>query len=241
MTESYELFKRIHASRGMVYLNRRKIREFSTNIFRSNYAELKQACEVIERPDVGIKLFSDEHRHAGIEVHMEVMRLFHNFLAAAKSLVDHTRAFVDENYGKTSLSDAYADKVRTVLSEDLLVRFIQDLRNYMMHKGLPGGSMSLSVKRQSDDTFAIESTVSIKRDDIAGWNGWTKLSRTYLASASDEIKISDLARDYAQRIEAFSDWLDKAIRKHHAQDIRELRKLDRLYRSAEKREADLSR
>lgn len=237
MTEAYALFKKIHESAGMTYLNRSKIRDFSTNIFWSNYIELKRACEIVENPEVGIKLFGGEQREASTQVHMEVMRLFHNFLAAAKSLVDHTRVFVDERYSGSPLSDAYKDKVKNDLSENPLIRFIQDLRNYMMHKGLPSGSMSLSVKRQADDSFAAQSTVSIRRDDISTWSGWTKPSRTYLISAPEHIKISDLSRDYAERIENFSEWLDGAVRRHHIRDIREFQTLQRLYRDAQEREA----
>jgi hypothetical protein len=237
MSESYDLFKKIHASPGMTYLNRSKIRDFSINIFWSNYLELRKACQLVENPEVGVKLLMGDQRELGLQAHMEVMRLFHNFLAAAKSLVDHTRVFVDEHYSNSPVSDGYRDKIKTEFSEDQLARFIQDLRNYMMHRGLPGGSMSLSVKRQPDDSFTTESTVSINRDDVSTWSGWTTLSRAYLATAPEQIKISDLISSYAEKIRGFSEWLDRSIRGYHIRDIRDFQKLQRLYRDARTKES----
>ncbi len=237
MSESYDLFKKIHESPGMAYLNRSKARDFSINIFWSNYIELKKACQIVENPEIGVKLFMEEQRDTGEKIHMEVMRLFHNFLAAAKSLVDHTRVFIDEYYSGSPVFDAYKDKVKADLSDNPLVRFIQDLRNYMMHRGLPGGAMSLSVKRQPDDSFITESTVSMNRDELLKWGGWTNPSRSYLATAQKQIKISDLSNIYAAQIRNFSEWLDKAIRRHHIKDIREFQKLQRLYRDTRERES----
>lgn len=133
MSEEYELFKKIHDSDGMKFQNRKKVRDFSYNIFRSNLEELRKACEMVENPDLGIKLMSEQHRELGVQMHMEINRLFHNFLAAAKSLIDHTRVFVAQHYENTPLKDAYESKVGSDLAEDPLCRFIQDIRNYMLH------------------------------------------------------------------------------------------------------------
>ncbi len=113
------------------------------NIFSGNYLELKKACEIVENPDIGLKLMSEPMKGAGVQAHMEVMRLFHNFLASAKSLVDHTRAFVDDHYAGTAFKQGYDQKVQAELASDPLIKFIQDLRNHMLHRGLPSGSMSL--------------------------------------------------------------------------------------------------
>jgi len=134
----------------MVYLNRRKVRAFSHNIFVGNFKELKKACEIVENPEIGLKLMSQSMRGSlGVQAHMEINRLFHNFLAAAKTLVDHTRVFVEDHYSGTPLKQAYEQKVQAELANDPLTKFVQDFRNYMLHKGLPNSSMSLSITRNA--------------------------------------------------------------------------------------------
>lgn len=232
---AYELFKQLHASPGMVYLNRRKLRAFTVNIFHGNFGELMKACEIVENPQVGLKLMSEEHRKTlGTQAHMEVMRLFHNFLAAAKSLIDHTRVFVDDYYRDTPLMQAYQQKVQADFADDPLMRFIQDLRNYMLHRGLPGGSMSLSVTRDPEtNAQEMKSTVGIDKKAIATWDRWTKPSLQFLASADDEIQISQIGRAYGERVVQFAEWFDTKLHKHHGDDIAAFERLQKEYQAAQ--------
>lgn len=222
----YELFKQLHASPGMVFINRKKIRAFSLNIFRGNLSELLKGCDIIENPAIGLKLMSDAHRGAGVQAHMEVNRLFHNFLAAAKSLIDHTRVFVDDHYKDTSLAQAYAKKVQSELAQDPLCRFIQDLRNYMLHKALPNSSMSLTISRiEGSNAQDILTTVSLGKEQLLQWDKWSSHSKLYLKNADKQIKISLLSREYGDKIIFFYDWFDAKLEKHHKNDMKEFQKL----------------
>lgn len=234
-SRAYELFKQLHASSGMVYLNRRKLRAFTVNIFHGNFGELMKACEIVENPQIGLKLMSEEHRKTlGTQAHMEVMRLFHNLLAAAKSLIDHTRVFVDYYYHNTLLMQAYRQKVQADFADDPLMRFIQDLRNYMLHRGLPGGSMSLSMTKDIEtNAQEMKSTVGIDKKAIEKWDRWTKPSRQFLASADDEIKISQIARAYGERVVEFAEWFDTKLHKHHEDDIAAFERLQKEYQTAQ--------
>lgn len=214
----------------MDYLNRRKLRAFTFNIFSGNYLELKKACEIVENPEIGLKLMSEPMKGAGVQAHMEVMRLFHNFLASAKSLVDHTRAFVDDRYAGTAFKQGYEQKVQAELANDPLMKFIQDLRNYMLHRGLPSGSMSLTITRVPEtNAHDLVTTVSIDREKLLEWDSWTKPSRTFLAAADKQIKISDISIAYGDRILAFYEWFDRRLEKHHDADISAFEKLQKEY------------
>ena len=84
---------------------------------------------------------SQEHKEAGTQVYKEVNRLFHNFLSSAKTLIEHTRIFMDTHFKNTSVNKEYTHKIKMEFSQDDLSRFIQDLRNYMLHQGLPHNQM----------------------------------------------------------------------------------------------------
>ena len=67
----------------------------------------------------------------------EVVRLLHDYVAAAFSLVDATRVFVNEHYTDTGLLRVYNDRLKRDFSEAPLHRFLQDLRNYTLRYRLP--------------------------------------------------------------------------------------------------------
>lgn len=218
----------------MEYLNRRKRRAFTYNIFQGNYSELQKACAIVEDQQIGLELMLQSNRVQGLQAHMEVMRLFHNFLAAAKSLVDHTRVFVDHYYDGTPFKDAYTQKIRNEIAEDPLIKFIQDLRNYMLHRGLPSGAMSLSMTNNPDTgEQTMETTVSIDKEKLLEWQNWTKGSQTFLSTAPVNIKISELSDAYGKKIETFYEWFDNKLKHYHRHDLKAFEKLQRAHAQAE--------
>jgi hypothetical protein len=223
---AYQVFCQIHESPGMAYLNRCKGRSFSLNIFEGNLKELKDCCNLIEMPENGQRLMSHEHRDAGIQVHRESMRLFHNFLASAKSLIDHTRVFVEDTYADTAIHSLYNEHMATTFATDHLSKFVNDLRNYMVHKGLPGCQMSFGMKNIGPGgQCVIESTVSLTKDDLLAWDRWHRLSREYLESSPSHIKLSSIAATYGDKVLSFYSWFDATLDEFHSKDLSELKKL----------------
>jgi len=229
-SRAYELHQKIHASNGMQFLNRRKRRAFSLNIFSGNFHELRRACEVVENPEIGVQLMSKTMKDVGTHAHMEVMRLFHNFLASAKSLIDHTRVFVDEHYENTPLKHEYEEKIKSDFASDPLIKFVQDMRNYMVHRGMPSGSMSLTATRNPEtNEQTLKSTVSIDRDRLLDWSGWTKPSMIFIQGADARITISSICNTYSEKIINFYQWFDQKLYHHHEVDIEEFNDLQQKY------------
>lgn len=198
------------------------------------------ACGIVENPEVGLKLMSEEHRKtSGVQAHMEVVRLFHNFLASAKSLIDHTRVFVEEHYEGTPLMQAYQQKIDADFTNDMLMKFIQDLRNYMLHRALPEGSMSFSITRNPDTNAQdMMSTIYIDKKGLLTWSKWTKPSLSFLYAADDKIRISQISAAYGERVLGFTEWFDKRLHKHHETDIEAFEKLHKEYLTAEQQEGN---
>lgn len=227
---AHQLLCQILECPGMAYLNRCKGRSFSLNIFEGNLRELNECCKLIENPEIGLKLMSSEHCEAGAQAHRESMRLFHNFLASAKSLVDHTRVFVEETYAGTSVLTLYNEHTTKTFAEDHLSKFVHDLRNYMVHKGLPGCQMSIEAKNFGPNgQCAIESTVSLRTGDLLAWGRWHRLSVEYLEQAPEQIKLSSIAASYGDRVLSFYAWFDSTLDDFHAQDLEELKRLQERY------------
>lgn len=145
-----DLLQAIHASRGMEHINRSHQRTFTLNIFRMNAQELIEITRRVNDPDEGIRLMAVANREAGSQTHREVTRRVHNFVAGALTLVEHTRIFMRENYGNTPTLDRYQAKVDADFKDQPLVRFVQDLRNYILHNGLPNSEMYMNFQSNPD-------------------------------------------------------------------------------------------
>ena len=81
----------------------------------------------------------DMRNRKGFEAFLdEVDRLFHNFLAAATSLRDHTRRLWQKYPPPDpALAAEYQKRVKQTFADSPLANFVQRLRNYSMHQKLP--------------------------------------------------------------------------------------------------------
>ena len=227
--KSFELFKRIHASDGMRFINQQHERSFSYNIFQGNMNELLAALGMLDNFSVGMKLMSENYREDGIQFHREANRLFHNFLASAMTLINHTRNFMKRRYKDMPVFQAYTQKVQSDLANDPLCRFIQELRNYLLHNELPHSSMSLKIERDKK----AESTISIDIEKLLEWQEWSKVGRSYLENCSKVIKMSVFVSEYCKKIIEFHKWLDEALISAHKKQLDELEALQKLYQKLE--------
>ena len=102
-----------------------------------NAQELIEITNRVNDPDEGLRLMSQDNREAGDQTHREVSRRVHNFVAAALTLVEHTRVFMRKHYANTSVLARFEGKISAELDNEPVVKFVQNLRNFMLHKGLP--------------------------------------------------------------------------------------------------------
>ena len=129
-----------------------------------------------------LALWDVRNRGAFEEFLDEVDRLFHNYLASAASLRDHTRRIrrryaADEGFGKDY------DFMRVKILGAPVCDFVQDLRNYTLHWRLPVARGKLSWGRDRD----LESAVNFMKPDLVLWDGWKTGGKRFLAEAPDEI------------------------------------------------------
>jgi hypothetical protein len=222
------LFNAIHASPGMAHINRTHSRSFSLNIFQENSRELIQAILHVRDSDHGLRLMAQDNKEAGTQAHREINRLVHNFVASAKSLVDHTRSFMKQNYAGTSLARKYQDRVDADLKVTGVVKFVHDTRNYMVHRGLPNSNMFVSYTRDPISGEATLTTgIKYKTRELLDWDGWTQVARSYIESAGAELDIHQFAEEYLARVSEFQKWLSHELDEYHAQDLAALLEMQR--------------
>lgn len=166
--EKIQLRDKIINSEGIKCINRINYHNDCISILSRNFAELSKALLHFENLKNALELMDQNNRKATERYLNEISRLLHNFLASAKTLIDHTRIFIDKNYKETKIFQLYTEKVKIAFKNDGLSKFIQDLRNFILHRGLPYTGLSL--------TPDLETTVFLDRDLMLDWDKWTGLA-----------------------------------------------------------------
>ena len=232
MTDRNALFEAMHSSAGAAYINRSHGRTFSLNIFQRNAEELIEATRNVRDPDQGLQLMAVTNREAGQQAHREISRLVHNFVAGSMTLIEHTRQFVREHYAGTTVESAYHDRVKANFGSEPVAKFVQDLRNYMLHKGLPPSQMFIEFDNTSND-FGVggELTTGVRYETAAllNWDGWTAPARTYVAAAGEHLDIHAFAETYLEKVLLFHGWLEAELQQFHSADLAQLQAMQEAY------------
>lgn len=183
-------------------------------VFQTNYAEM--VTKITISPEASIHLHSFENQADFENVTREVIRLLHNFLASAKTLVDHTRIAVDRLYGETEFFNEYNEKKDKLLVKNPLQVFIQDLRNYAQHYTLPIVGSNLSFSR---DAGFSHSWILDFRNFSPNYS-WKALSKQFMEAASKpQMPLQILSEDYYDLIQEFYEWFGNRQHDLHGEEI----------------------
>lgn len=231
MTDRNALFQAIDSSPGAAYINRSHGRSSSLNIFQRNAQELIEATRHVRDPDQGLQLMAVANREAGQQAHREINRLVHNFVAGSMSLIEHTRQFIREHYADTALEGAYEDRVKANFASKPVAKFIQDLRNYMVHKGLPSSQMFLAFDSAGGAGARGELTTGVRYQTgvLLEWDGWTAPAKVYIGAAGEYLDVHIFAESYLEKVLLFHTWLESELRQYHAADLAQLQAMQEDY------------
>lgn len=223
-----DLFQQIRESDGSNYLDRTHQRSFSLNVFQMNAVELIEAVQRVKDPDQGVLLMMEKNREAGLQAHRELNRHVHNFVSSSLTLVEHTRVFMRKHYVGTELHANYEQKVIATFSKSPVAQFVQGLRNYMLHRGLPNSSMFMNFSTNpgaTDGSGTMETGVHYHTASLLDWRDWKSVARTYVEQAGEHLDIHEFAQEYLTLVNQFHEWLDTTLATHHSSDIQELSRL----------------
>lgn len=181
-------------------------------IFRANYEELTKTLFL---DYAQFLILSDVRNDKQMkEFLIEVTRRLHNFVAGAKTLVDHTRNVATGLYEKNSeFWPVYQAELNNRFTSNPLIQFVHCLRNYTVHKDLPLAAASLS------STF--ETAIRIDFLTLRDWDGWNAAAREYVKISGDDYKVEDIARSYYEAVSEFHEWFFQSQKKLHENEFAE--------------------
>lgn len=222
---AFELHCAILDSEGATIVDRLHERSFVLNIFTANTAELVHALELFATPEVAIKLMAVENKAAGVQSHRDVVRLFHNFLAAAMTLVDQTRVFMRKHYERTPIATLYQAEIDRRFKSNELHAFMQGLRNFMIHRGLPPSTRRITFTKGG----GFECGILLSREGLYDYKNWPPLALKFLPKQAEQINLLEVCKQYAEAVVEFHEWLDDTIKEHHGDALATLRRLQKEY------------
>lgn len=197
----------------------------SYQVFQGNFHELSQWLKYLENPSSSQIIYSPEKLEIEL-LRIETSRLLHNFLASAKILVDHTRKIIDDLYSEQhEFNEEYYKTLNEMVTRYPIQKFIQDLRNYTIHRVLPMLSIKGNLQSANEKNYNYRMQIQIN-DEFRQWEKWTQPSKDYLIGLQDSIDLKSLVSEYYIMIENFYNWFEMQQQELHKLDLERLDKME---------------
>jgi hypothetical protein len=216
--EYREGIERLQNTKGWLISKRIEHLGVSGYIFEANYRELMNSIQYF-KSDAAMDLWDYRNVDKMGNYLKEITRMLHNFVASARTLVDHTRIIARELYVSQPFLDEYQSQVDRRLLSNPTVQFVHDLRNFILHYDLPVTFASLTPDH--------EQLLKISILALRKWSGWKAVSRQYLSSAGDEQNVEDVVEEYTKAILAFHGWFSNRQLDLHKKEFSEAEELRR--------------
>jgi hypothetical protein len=215
----------IEASEGYRMRARMNLLEKSYFIFDANYLKLGQVLDEFEQPTVFLKLWEERTRDRFDLFIDDVIRLFHNYLAGALTLLDHMDTLRDALYGDEGFSEEYQARWEERIGGPALPHFMEDLLVYMLHQGLPFALAELNFGRMGSGV-EVDSAIRLDVDRLKDWEHWSEKGREYLGALSGKAKLHGLVKEYADTVAGFYQWFVLRQSELHRDSLERLEELE---------------
>jgi hypothetical protein len=198
---------------------------FIFRLHEANFKELKglvstQTGSDDEKALQILGLWDTTNREQLEAVLEEASRLLHNFLASAKTLVEHTYHHVRDLYSGEPFMSEYQQEVDKRLAKSSVNRFVQGLRNYNLHYRFPIVHAHLSWQRGNP----LRSQILLDTQTLGKWDKWDKHAKLYIEKHREGIPVDELALKHMVLIANFYHWLRAREEQLHKVPLQRLRK-----------------
>jgi len=188
----------------------------SIHIFDKNYEELVELLNFMEHDQRAVELLSLQGHKQLHSIDIELLRRLHNFVAGAKSLIDHTRRIYNKHYRKSKDFPEYSRTIQEQFANDPLSQFVQDLREYCQHYRSPA---LIYVTRYTNETKEEVREVALQLADLTSFDGWSSTAKQYLEGYRDNIPIFKPVQEYREKVLRFYEWFQQKQYAIHASDL----------------------
>jgi hypothetical protein len=146
----------------------------------------------------------------------------HNYLAGAQSLVDHVRRLMRNRSG--SIAEEFTRRKQELL-QNPEVPFMEDFRNFVLHRELPYISHSISMGRIGTALRMTKSEVELGVWQLLKWEKWKPLAREFLKAQGNVLILRPVIKKHGQLMIGLNGWLHNELAKANKQALIEVNKL----------------
>lgn len=175
----------------------------SVDIFEVNFQELRAQIVALQKSEPRQMIELIREREQLFQIQFEIVRLFHNYVAAAYSLLSHTRNLYREFYEGTGNFPDYQDKVNSEFADDPLAQFVQGLRQYCQHYRSPDSVVTISG---TPSNWLETIKVTLPLQALRAYKGWNARAKKYLDRLTMDVDILEVATIYRNKVLAFNEW-----------------------------------
>jgi hypothetical protein len=219
MDRGLELFHKLQAMRATPEFQRfQELQRFTNtlHIFEANYRELDRLLWFVCDSPAGDKLFRPENRSAWEQLMMEAIRLLQNFVAAAKALVDHSRALYRRLYEPEGTFPEYQEEAAKRFADSEVIQFVQKLRDFCLHYSTPGIGTTMTLVSIVPEKFVKQVTLS--KESLMKFDGWNAAAKRFLNNAPEAIDLRQVLFQYHDAVDQFYNWFSERVRVLHVAD-----------------------
>lgn len=197
----------------------------STYVFEKNFRVLLEALDRFEEIAVSPSLWAEHDRSHLHNLMMEVMRHVHNFLSGAVMVVNHMRRLVRRAKLLGRIRADYEAETQARFAEHGLSQFVQGLRSYMVHRGIPPHAATHTISRDR----APESSLVLDKTGLLAWKKWNKAAGAFLSAQPDQISLRGVLLAYHEHVTSFHEWFGSRVDDEIRADLEGLRRLRERY------------
>ena len=200
----------------------RSLMSFNISIFTfdKNYSDLQSFIGHVTSNPKYEQIHFVRHRDQLEEAMMHIIRLLHNYVASALSLIDHSRRVNKRLYQEEDLFPDYPTRASDDFTHDPLSQFIKCLRHYCQHYRSPNLQLTTSI---ASPTSPAVRTIELVKEDLISFDGWNSTAKKFLVSFEEKIDVLAIASEYRLKVLSFYKWFQLRQREIHSQEFEVMR------------------
>ncbi len=206
------------------YSDQRAFQRSINAVFTANWRELMALLQGASTdPDLAIELIQNVREPTVRDQFQDqTTQRLHNYAAATMTLVDHSRRLLRDR--NDHISQEFGVRLATTL-DNPEVPFIQDLRNFMLHRSLPQLMHSLSMTNVNTPEAQMDSQVQLSTDELLEFKRWSPGSKGFLDAQAPALSLLPLITKHGQLVLSLNNWLFNALAADNASALVEVNEL----------------
>lgn len=194
-------------------------------VFQRNFIELERLHNEFDHPlnFREIALQTNKGKTIALEAMTEFTRLLHNYLASIYMLRDVTNAWVRRHIKDSEFLEIYQNEITNRFSNNVQAKFLEDLRNFTLHRTLPLSIPELIFQEISEHALNSSLRLVLVKSHLLEWDKWSTVGKKLFDMQPEgEIDIMSICRQYNVNVTEFHQWLFWQVRELFTPQINQI-------------------